>query len=121
MLDINKLVQAETLAPCEADAFLLGLDPWDETQAEAAARRQGLTLTDERMDALCWLRDHYAQCGPAESGRQLLAAMEAAFSHEGGRRYLFSLFPRGPIAQGCELAGLPMPPGTRDPSFGSTH
>ncbi|HEC06486.1 MAG TPA: sulfite reductase, partial [Thiolapillus brandeum] len=32
---------------------------------------------------------------------------------------LFSLFPGGPIAQGCRLAGLDMPRGAVDQGFGS--
>lgn len=121
MLDINKLIRAENLAPCEADAFLSDLEPWSEDTARLMAHTEGLELTEERLDALCWLRDHHAACGPATSARALSRAMEEAFRIEGGRRYLYELFPRGPISQGCRLAGLPIPPGNADPSFGSSH
>ncbi len=121
MLDINKLIHAEHLAPCEADAFLANLDDWSETSARNAALSEQLELTEERLDALCWLREHHAACGPAANARSLLRAMEASFEHEGGRRYLYELFPRGPISQGCRLAGLPIPPGNTDPSFGTSH
>jgi tRNA 2-thiouridine synthesizing protein E len=47
--------------------------------------------------------------------------MEHNYLAEGGRRYLYSLFPRGPVTQGCRLAGLPLPNGHSDPSFGSVH
>jgi len=48
-------------------------------------------------------------------------ALEEAFHLEGGLRYLHRLCPGGPVAQGCRLAGLPVPPGAVDKSFGSVQ
>lgn len=121
MMDINKLVLAETLAPCDADAYLHDLEPWSEERAREQAKREGIELTDAHLDVLCYLRDHYADCGPPASARELLRAMEATYSEEGGRKYLYRLFPRGPVTQGCRLAGVPTPAGNADPSFGSVH
>jgi tRNA 2-thiouridine synthesizing protein E len=47
--------------------------------------------------------------------------LDQEFAAEGGRRYLYDLFPRGPILQASRIAGLPLPPGTLDRSFGSVH
>jgi tRNA 2-thiouridine synthesizing protein E len=121
MLDINKLLAAEAMAPCDADAFLSDLPEWNENLARDQAWSEGLDLSAERLEALCWLREHHAACGPAPNARSLLRAMEEAFQREGGRRYLYELFPRGPISQGSRLAGLPTPPGNADPSFGTSH
>jgi tRNA 2-thiouridine synthesizing protein E len=121
MLDINKLVMAESLAPCDADAYLNDLEPWNEDMARAEAERQGLKLTEEHLDVICTLRDHFAECGPAPNARALLRNLEEAYHDQGGRKYLYSLFPSGPITQGCRLAGLPTPAGNADPSFGSVH
>ncbi len=121
MIDINKLIRAENLAPCEADEFLADLDPWTETQANRLARAEGIELNEEHLEVLCWLRDHFSECGPAESGRSLSRAMEESFAEQGGRKFLYRLFPHGPVFQGCRLAGLPLPPGSLDASFGTTH
>lgn len=121
MLDINKLINAERMAPCEADEYTLDLEPWNEDRARALAHEEGLDLNEERMDVICWLRDHYAQCGPALNGRALSRAMEENFSDMGGLKYLYRLFPKGPVYQGSRLAGLPVPPESLDKSFGSTH
>ncbi|MBI5331420.1 MAG: TusE/DsrC/DsvC family sulfur relay protein [Betaproteobacteria bacterium] len=121
MLDINKLLMAETMAPCDADAFLNSLEHWSEEQARSLARDEGIELTEAHLDVICFLRDRYAECGPASSARILLRDMEGNYFTEGGRRYLYSLFPRGPVTQGCRFAGLPPPAGNADLSFGSVH
>ncbi len=121
MMDINKLVTAEGMAPCDADAYLNDLTAWNEDMAREAAQAEGLALTDEHMDVICFLRDHFAECGPEANARNLLRNMEEAYIEQGGRKYLYKLFPRGPVTQGCHLAGLPTPAGNVDPSFGSVH
>lgn len=121
MQDINKLVMAETLAPCDAEAYLNDLDTWSEDLARAQARQDGIELTDAHLDVICFLRDHFAECGPESNARALLKAMEVAYIEQGGRKYLYHLFPHGPVTQGCRLAGLPTPSGNVDPSFGSVH
>jgi tRNA 2-thiouridine synthesizing protein E len=121
MLDINKLVMAETLAPCDADAYLNDLDTWNEDMALSLAEAEGIELSEEHLDVICTLRDHYAECGPANNARSVLRALEEVYRDQGGRKYLYRLFPRGPITQGCRLAGLPTPAGNADPSFGSVH
>lgn len=121
MLDINKLVMAENMAPCEADDYLNDLDTWSEDMARAQARQEGIELSDTHLDVICYLRDHYAECGQAPNARTLLKAMEQAYVEQGGRKFLYALFPRGPVTQGCRLAGLPTPSGNADPSFGSVH
>lgn len=121
MMDINKLIGAENMAPCEAEEFLLDLENWNEDKARTLAHEEGIELGDEHMDVICWLRDHFAACGPAANGRMLTRAMEESFADQGGLKYLFRLFPNGPVYQGSRLAGLPVPPGSVDKSFGSIH
>jgi len=121
MLDINKLVMAENMAPCEADAYLNDLDNWSEDMARAQARQEGIDLSEEHLDVICTLRENFAECGPAPNARSLLRTLEDVYRDQGGRKYLYRLFPRGPITQGCRLAGLPTPSGNADASFGSVH
>lgn len=120
MLDINKLVTQETTAS-GAHGHLLELDPWSEERAIAMAREDGLELTDDHLAIIRYLRDCYAEHGDTINARTLMRALEEQFAGLGGHKFLYNLFPRGPIAQASRYAGLPMPPGTVDPSFGSTH
>ena len=120
MLDINKWVIQE-LADPGSRGHLFELDPWSESQAVEMARQDGLELTDDHLGIIRYLRDCYADHGGTVNARALLNSLEEEFAGMGGHRFLYSLFPRGPIAQAPRYAGLPMPPGTRDPSFGTTH
>jgi tRNA 2-thiouridine synthesizing protein E len=121
MTDINKLIAIENMPACEAEAFLNDMETWTETEARQLARSEGLNLTDEHMEVICWMRDFFADCGQPSNPRNLGHAMADAFASQGGQKYLYQLFPRGPVLQGCRLAGLPTPPGTVDKSFGTIH
>jgi tRNA 2-thiouridine synthesizing protein E len=51
--------------------------------------------------------------------RELHDALDERFHASGGMKYLYRLFPRGPVAQGCRIAGLHSPANVVDRSFGS--
>ena len=120
MLDINKMM-AQAHADPGVRGFLIELDPWTEDWAIEMARRDGLDLTDEHLGIIRYLRDCYADHAGTINARMLMHAREEEFAGLGGHKFLFNLFPLGPIAQASRYAGLPIPPGTRDPSFGTTH
>lgn len=94
---------------------------WSREAGERAAREMGLKLTEEHWQLVCALQEYYAQ--HAEEGhinvRELHDALDEFFHPEGGIKYLYQLFPGGPIAQGCRLAGLTPPAGAADKGFGS--
>lgn len=120
MLDINKWVSQQHAGPASRGE-LYELEPWSEAMAIEMARRDGIALNDDHLGIIRYLRDCYADHGGTVSARMLMQALEEEFAGPGGHRYLYTLFPMGPIAQASRYAGLPLPPGTRDPSFGSTH
>jgi len=88
----------------------------DET--EARARAAGIELTPPHWEVIEFLRE---QCDADRAAKAHLLAMalEERFAAQGGRRYLLELFPKGPVAQGCALAGLPVPAYAADASFGA--
>ena len=93
---------------------------WTRADTEAAARQEGLTLTDSHWAVVRALQDICARSEePAMNARNLHDALDERFHAEGGIRHLYTLFPKGPLAQGCLLAGLEPPGGTRDQGFGS--
>ena len=121
MLDINQTIANQATHPHDPKGYLAELDNWSDSIAQDLARQEGLTLTDAHWEVINLLRNHYRLHGPAPSARQLLNGLEERFGREGGRKYLYQLFPRGPISQASRVAGLPLPPYSSDPSFGSVE
>ncbi|KAF0101469.1 MAG: tRNA 2-thiouridine synthesizing protein E [bacterium] len=93
---------------------------WSREIAEELARKEGLTLTEVHWRVMRALQEFYARHEePAMNARALHDALDEAFHADGGIKYLYRLFPEGPLAQGCMLAGLQAPGGSRDQGFGS--
>ncbi|MFA5082077.1 MAG: TusE/DsrC/DsvC family sulfur relay protein [Hydrogenophilaceae bacterium] len=93
---------------------------WSRKEAEAMAKADGLTLTEEHWQVICALQEFYARHdGPTVNVRELHDALDESFHPEGGIKHLYELFPKGPVAQGCRLAGLQAPSGAQDRGFGS--
>lgn len=117
MLDINKA----TSTLYDPDGNMYDLNAWSPLFAYRQAEREGLVLTDEHLEIIMYLREHYRKSGAARSARELLQELEQHFSDNHGRRHLYELFPGGPVSQASRMAGLPLPPYSSDPSFGSVQ
>jgi tRNA 2-thiouridine synthesizing protein E len=93
---------------------------WTRALASEAARREGLELGEEHWAALRALQEYFVRHeATAVNLRELHDALDEKFHRQGGIRHLYSLFPGGPVAQGCRLAGLKAPAGAVDRGFGS--
>jgi tRNA 2-thiouridine synthesizing protein E len=95
------------------------LGAWSTSMAEKLAASEGIILTKAHWEVIDALRNHYQEFGPDANARSLLHCMEVEFAEVGGKKYLYDLFPRGAISQGCRIAGLPLPPHSSNPSLGS--
>lgn len=119
MLDINKAVEDRDSLGHDPEGHMYGLEHWSREIAQRQARIEGLgELSEMHWRVIQALRGLHRKNGRAESARQLISALEKDFAIEGGRQYLYQLFPHGPITQGSRLAGVPAPPNSSDPSFG---
>lgn len=93
---------------------------WSREIAEELAQSEGLTLTEDHWRVMRALQEFYSRSEePSINTRELHDALDEAFHAEGGLKFIYGLFPKGPLAQGCLLAGLQAPGGTRDQGFGS--
>lgn len=121
MLDINKAIANEALFRLDPNDNLGDALEWNERQAREIAQSENILLTPSHWEVVHYLRDYYRDCGMPRSGMRLMRCMEEHFSQQGGKKYLYQLFPYGPVSQACRIAGLPLPPYSRDLSFGSVE
>lgn len=87
---------------------------WLPEDAEDIARLQGTMLGADHFEMPHALQRYFARNRRAEVND----ALDERFHTRGGIRYLHHLLPGGPVAQGCALAGLPLPAGALNRSFG---
>jgi len=96
-------------------------DEWSESLARQLAAEENIEMTDAHWDVIRFLRSHCEEHGTTCSARLVLKGMVAHYKQQGGKRYLYTLFPRGPVVQACKIAGIPLPAYSLDLSFGSVH
>ena len=113
------MLNIESMLKDDPEGRLSALPDWSKEIAADIANEEGLRLTDEHWEVINLLRNHYRLHGHDRSGPRLLSALEEPFGARGGKKRLYELFPGGPINQGCRIAGIPVPPYSSDPSFGS--
>jgi len=95
-------------------------ESWSQEEALEIAREEGLEMNHDRWEELNALQEYYMRKDFGRiSVRELHDALDEHFHDKGGIKYLYGLFPGGPVAQGCRLAGLEVPAGAIDRGFGS--
>lgn len=94
---------------------------WEWSKSEKLAKEEGIILTEDHWAVIVYLRERYLEHGLPENARTLAKDLNQQFSAQGGSKYLYSLFPGGPITQGSRLANLPTPSNATDVSFGSSY
>ena len=115
--DINKLIQQPVPNPDFPHAPL----DWTRQDAEEIARTEGLKLTETHWEAVRALQSYYAhhEDEATINLRSLHDALDEHFHQQGGLKFLYTVFPGGPIAQSCRLAGLNAPFIASDRGFGT--
>jgi len=91
---------------------------WDAELAEKIAADSNLELTLDHWQAISGLQEYFSK-HEIGNRRELVDALNEKFYKKGGTKYLYQLFPGGPVAQGCVIAGIQPPSGSVDKSFGS--
>jgi len=100
------------------DSFPNAPKNWDLNMAKETAKTDGVKLSDDHWDLIRALQEYYQKVEFPHM-RQIKDALEEKFHSRGGMKYLYQIIPGGPVAEGCKLAGLNIPAGAVDLSFGS--
>ncbi|MCH8104031.1 MAG: TusE/DsrC/DsvC family sulfur relay protein [Proteobacteria bacterium] len=93
-------------------------DGWSMENTEAIAKADGISMSDDHWQLINALQEYYSKVEHPNL-RQVKDALNEKFHAQGGIKFLHRLVPSGPIAGGCKLAGLEVPAGAIDKSFGS--
>ncbi len=93
---------------------------WTSADAEAQARKENIDLEEAHWRTVIALQEYSAKHDHIQT-RELHHALDEKLHVDGGMKFLYTVLPGGPIAQGCRLAGLHAPAGSTDPSFGSVQ
>jgi len=92
------------------DGSLMNLGDWSLEVAEEMARREALSLTEDHWNVLNVMREYYGEYNIAPIRKLLLKEVAEKFeSKKYDVKFLDDLFPKGLIAQGTKMAGVPMP------------
>ena len=118
MADINTYITRPSVDTPERMDRHNELTHWNRDSAIKSAARGGIILGDEHWKVIIFLRRYYLEHGWPTHPHRLVRELDKAFSGAGGTRYLYRLFPRGPLAQGARIAGLPVPVNVTNASFG---
>ena len=94
---------------------------WNQDVAQALAKKENIELIEDHWDVISFLRNRYIEQGDPESARDVAEELGLHFSERGGNKTLRKLFPKGPVAQGSRIAGLPVPAYSEDASFGTSY
>lgn len=121
MFDINKFIANPRMQASDPEGHIAEQLHWSPRVASRLAEADGLTLQEAHWEVIFCLRERFREIGPDWTARRMTRELDREFADIGGSRYLYQLFPRGPLMQACRLAGLPLPQGTINASFGSVH
>lgn len=110
MTDARSGLTAEIPVPTDEEGYLVDPSDWDESVAQALARREGIALTELHWSVLRFMRgflDEHQLIPDARFVIRFLA--DEAGAGNAARQRLFELFPYGYVRQACKIAGMRRP------------
>lgn len=118
---MSQIDSTDMITDTQREARAKEIASWTEEQAREKAKKQGIELTQEHLQVLEYLREVYIADGWEIPTHIVSQRLKDRFEQMGGLKRLHELFPDGPMAQGSDWAGLPVPPYAEDDGFGSVQ
>ena len=98
----------EKVYPIDEEGYLIDMETWDCSFAENYAKEEGIELSSDHWVVICLLRDIYEEYQIISSIRVLAKRFGKVTGKEKvTSKFLYSLFPYGPLKQAARYAGLP--------------
>ena len=92
------------------EGYLLNPADWSPELAELLADSIDLELTEERLEIISFVREHFEERECIPELRTLLKALRDRHGKETAtRKYVYELFPYGYGQQACKIAGMRKP------------
>lgn len=82
---------------------------WSKQVASVLAATDGITLTDDHWQVIAAVQDIYDLTGDTPPMRLLVKTLQQKLSAEINSRFLYRLYPDGPVRLASKHAGLPKP------------
>lgn len=91
----------------DEDGFIQEPEKWSEAVAEDLAKDESsiTPMPADQWRLVNYIRDYYLQFGVAPPVRMLCK------KNDFDLKYVYEMFPKGPAAGACKVAGLPKPTG----------
>ena len=92
------------------EGYLLNPEDWSPQLAELLAREEDMELTEERLEIVHFVREHFEERECIPEMRTLLKTLRERHGKETAtRKYVYNLFPYGYGQQACKIAGMRKP------------
>lgn len=91
----------------DEDGFIQEPEKWNKEIAEDIAKEESnaTPMDEDHWKLVNYLRDYYLEYGIAPAIRMLTKKTGLDL------KYMYEMFPKGPAAGACKVAGLPKPTG----------
>lgn len=90
--------------------FLVEREAWNAQVCVALAAIAGIELTAAHWEIVLFTRDYYHRFNHLPNNRVFVKAVRKELGEDkGNTRYLYGLFPDGPLKFACKIGGLPKP------------
>jgi tRNA 2-thiouridine synthesizing protein E len=104
----------------DAEGYLINREDWSEEVAEEMAMQQAeadhVKLTETHWGLIHYFRDYYEENKVHPTMHKLVMTLgkqhgEHFHDEKAYEKFLYDIFPHGPVQELCKLAGLPKPVG----------
>jgi tRNA 2-thiouridine synthesizing protein E len=95
--------------PVKGRAKTDGMNRRRRLNSRPRAEEKRLDLTPAHLEVIRFLQAYASEHESVPDARELANVLVQHFERQGGRNYLYRLFPKGPVTQASKLAGLEIP------------